>query len=146
MEELSKLGRANMMDYMRVAPDGVPVLDWSKLSHDQAAALIEVTVGHFLDGRGGGAREVRRIRFKLANKIDALELLGKHHKIYVERHEHDFRVGLADRLAAALARVDSDERSDDGEAADQVRRPDFHLSQGGHARRAVPKPKRARAR
>jgi hypothetical protein len=32
------------------------------------------------DGRGKGAREVRQFVFKLASKIDALELLGKHHK------------------------------------------------------------------
>jgi hypothetical protein len=65
-----------------------------------------VTVEKFMDGRGEDAREVRRIRFKLINKIDALELLGKHHKLYIERHEHEFiRNGLADRLAAALARV-----------------------------------------
>jgi hypothetical protein len=39
-------------------------------------------------------------------KIDALELLGKHHKLYVEHHQHEWGAGLADRLAAALARVD----------------------------------------
>jgi hypothetical protein len=38
--------------------------------------------------------------------IDALELLGKHHKLYTDRVEHEYGgVGLADRLAAALARV-----------------------------------------
>jgi hypothetical protein len=52
---------------------------------------------------------------KLADKIEALELLGKHHKLYVERHLHELGPGLADRLAAALARVDGQERSDDGE-------------------------------
>jgi hypothetical protein len=81
------------------------VLDFSSLTRNQAAALVEVTVEHFMDGRGEDAREVRRIRLKLANKIDALELLGKHHKLYVERHQHDWSVGLADRLDAALARV-----------------------------------------
>jgi len=42
-----------------------------------------ISVGHERtseDGRGKGAREVRHIVFKLASKIDALELLGKHHK------------------------------------------------------------------
>jgi hypothetical protein len=41
--ELTKIARANMQDYMRVGPDG-PVLDYSKLTRDQAAALQEVTV------------------------------------------------------------------------------------------------------
>jgi phage terminase small subunit len=113
LEELSRIGRANMLDYLRAGPDGDPVLDWSRLTRDQAAALIEVTVEDFLDGRGENAREVRRVRFKLASKIDALELLGKHHKLYVERHVYDFGAGIAERLAAAIARVDGRARSTD---------------------------------
>jgi hypothetical protein len=63
------------------------------------AALAEVTVEHFMDGRGEHARAGRSIRFKLANKIDALELLGKHHKLYIDRVEHEYGgTGLADRL------------------------------------------------
>jgi hypothetical protein len=84
----------------------------------QTAALAEVTVGQFMDGRGEDAREVRRVRFRLASKIDAIELLGKHHKLYVERHQHDWGTGLAERLAAALARVGWDR---DRQVADQVR-------------------------
>src|ERR1700756_3816263 len=103
--ELSRIGRANMLDYVRIGSDGDPVLDWSRLQRDRAAALIEVTVEDFVNGRGENASEVCKVRFKLASKIDALELLGKHHKLYVERHEHEHGgVGLADRLAAAIAR------------------------------------------
>ena len=96
---------------------------------DQAAALTEVTVEDFLAGRGEDGRQVRRIRFKLANKIDALELLGKHHKLYTDRVEYEYGgVGLADRLAAALARVHGHKRRDDGDQVGQRRR-------GGHALR-----------
>jgi phage terminase small subunit len=84
------------------------VLHFSELTRDQAAVLCEVTVEHFMDGAGDEAREVRRTRFKLIPKIPALELLGKHHKLYVNRHEHDWGAGLAERLNAALARVDDE--------------------------------------
>jgi hypothetical protein len=114
LEELSRLARANMVDYMRVGPGGDPVLDWSKLTRDQAAALIEVTVEDFLDGRGEDAREVRRTRFRLANTIDALHLLGKHYRLFVERHEHELGAGVAERLAAAIARVE-DRKPDAGD-------------------------------
>jgi hypothetical protein len=43
-----------------------------------AAALSEVTVDTYADGRGAGAREVRRVRFKLHPKLAALEALAKH--------------------------------------------------------------------
>src|SRR5712672_3014311 len=64
-----------------------PVLDWSKLTRDQAAALIEVTVEDFLDGRGEDAREVRKVKFKLADKRGPLVDLGKHLGLFKERVE-----------------------------------------------------------
>jgi phage terminase small subunit len=73
LEDLSRLGRANMADYMRVGLGGDPMLDGLRPTREQAAAaLIEVTVEDFHDGRGEEAREVRRTRFRLASKIDAL--------------------------------------------------------------------------
>lgn len=91
LQELTKLGRANMQDFMRIGADGRPVLDWSNLSREQAAAIQEVTVEEFVDGRSD-KREVRRVKFKLAPKTNALELLGKHHGSFVERvevkHQH----------------------------------------------------------
>lgn len=83
--ELAKLGFANMADYMRVGADGDPTLDFSALSRDQAAALAEVTVEDFKDGRGEESRDVRRVKFKLADKRAALVDLGKHLGMFVER-------------------------------------------------------------
>lgn len=78
VNELAKIGFANMADYMRVGPGGDPALDFSKLTRDQAAALSEVTVEDFTDGRGEDAREVRRVKFKLADKRAALVDIGRH--------------------------------------------------------------------
>jgi phage terminase small subunit len=111
IEELSKLGRANMKDFMRIGANGDPVLDFSGLTREQAAALVKVTVEHFIDGRGDDAHEVRRLSFKLGDKRGALALLGKHHALFTQRHLHEF-TGKAERLAAALARVDGKVRSD----------------------------------
>jgi phage terminase small subunit len=93
LEELSKLGRANMADYMKIGPDGDPVLNFAELSRDQAAALVEVTVEDFLDGRGEDAREVRKVKFKLADKRGALDLLGKHLGLFRDRVEHTGKDG-----------------------------------------------------
>jgi len=88
LEELAKLAFANMADYMRVGPGGDPVLDFSKLTRDQAAALTEVTVEDFLDGRGEDARQVRKVKFKLADKRGPLVDLGKHLGLFKDRVEH----------------------------------------------------------
>ena len=93
LTELAKLAFANMLDYMRVGPDGDPVLDFSKLTRDQAAALVEVTVEDYLDGRGEDARKVRRVRFKLADKRGALVDLGRHLGLFKERVEHTGKDG-----------------------------------------------------
>lgn len=88
INELRKLGFSNMQDYMRPGVDGDPTLDFSNLTRDQAAALVEVTVEDFKDGRGDESRDVRRVKFKLSDKRAALVDLGKHLGLFVERHEH----------------------------------------------------------
>ena len=84
--ELAKLAFANMSDYMKVGEDGQPVLNFKDLTRDQAAALCEITVEEFKDGRSD-KREVRRVKFKLADKQKSLEALGKHLGLFIERHE-----------------------------------------------------------
>ncbi|WP_116654411.1 terminase small subunit [Pelagibacterium sediminicola] len=87
VEELAKIGFSNMQDYMRAGPDGDPYLDFSELTRDQAAALGEVTVEDFKDGRGENARDVRRVKFKLHDKKGALVDLAKMLGFMVDRHE-----------------------------------------------------------
>jgi phage terminase small subunit len=78
LAELAKIGFANMQDYMRAGPAGDPYLDFSQLTRDQAAALSEVTVEDFKDGRGEESRDVRRVKFKLSDKRAALVDIGRH--------------------------------------------------------------------
>jgi phage terminase small subunit len=88
LTELARIGFANMADYMRVGPSGDPQLDFSALTRDQAAALQEVTVENYVSGRGDDAREVRRIKFKLADKRAALVDIGRHLGMFKSLHEH----------------------------------------------------------
>jgi Terminase small subunit len=57
-------------------------------------------------------------------QLRALELMGKHHKLFTERHEHDFVGGIAERLTAALERIgdtNGKDREADTVADEQVR-------------------------
>lgn len=87
LRELAKIGFANMADYMRVGPGGDPTLDFSALTRDQAAALQEVTVEDFVDARGEEKRDVRKVKFKLADKRAALVDIGKHLGMFIDRSE-----------------------------------------------------------
>ena len=105
LDELSKLGFSNMLDYMRVDEDGAFVLDFSKLTREQAAAIQEYTVDA-TGGTGDGERkQVMRTRFKLVNKIDALIALGKHLKLFTEKIEVAGLEQLAELMAAGRKRA-----------------------------------------
>lgn len=85
LSELVKVGFANLQDYIRVTSDGDPYVDLSAMTEYQAAALQEITVEDFKDGRGDDARDVRRVKIKMLDKLSALEKLGKYLSMFVDR-------------------------------------------------------------
>jgi phage terminase small subunit len=68
------------------------------LTRVQAAALQEVTVEDYVDGRGDdgrgdGARDVKRVKFRLGDKRAALVDLGRHLGMFVNKHQHTGKDG-----------------------------------------------------
>jgi phage terminase small subunit len=88
LAELSAIGRANMADYMTIGTDGDLRLHFHKLTRAQTAALAEVTVETYVEGRGDDAQKVKKVRFKLHDKHGALVDLGRHYGLFKERVEH----------------------------------------------------------
>lgn len=84
LRELALMGFANMHDYITVQ-DGDAYVDLSKLSREQAAAIQELTVEEYTEGRGEEKRDIKRTKFKLNDKRGALELLGKNLKIFTDK-------------------------------------------------------------
>ena len=82
--ELARIGFANMQDYLSVDKDGNPRLDYARISRDQASAIQEITIDEYKEGRGPGARDIKRVRIKLAEKRPALEALGRHLGLFVD--------------------------------------------------------------
>lgn len=106
LTELAKLGFANMLDYMRAGPGGYPYLDFSAITRDQAAALQEVTVEDYVDGHGEDARDVKRVKFKLADKRAALVDLGRHLGMFKDRIELSGNLNVLDsEVATDIARI-----------------------------------------
>ena len=85
LSELMKVGFANLQDYIRITADGDPYIDLSAMTEYQAAALQEITVEDFKDGRGDNARDVRKVKVKMLDKLSALEKLGKYLGMFVDR-------------------------------------------------------------
>lgn len=89
LDELEKIGFANMLDYVRIDADGEPVLDFSSLDRAKAAAIGEITTDVITNPRTGEV--TRRTKFKLLDKKGALIDLGKYLNMWVDRK--DIRVG-----------------------------------------------------
>jgi phage terminase small subunit len=83
--ELSRMGFANRLDYVQTQPDGSAYVDLSKLTREQAAAIQEIIVDEYTEGRGETARDVKRTRIKLADKGANLERPGRYLGLFKDR-------------------------------------------------------------
>jgi len=112
LNELALLGFANMLDYIKVGPNGSALVDLSKLTRDQAAAIGEITVEEFTERTGQDENgrpifeSVRRTRFKLTDKRVALVDLGRHLKLFTDKMqvEDERRVEIQDVKQKLLAK------------------------------------------
>jgi phage terminase small subunit len=80
LRELGRVARANLLDYMRIDDKGMPEVDLSTLTRDQAAAIRDIEVEGFGEGKTAG----RRIRFKMHDKLAALDRLARHYGLFRE--------------------------------------------------------------
>lgn len=125
LAELAKQVRFNMDSIVHITPAGEPYIDLSKASPDDMAALTEVTIEDFTDGREvdeeGNTikRDVRRVKVKAPNKIAAATLLMKNLGLLQEKLE----VTVSGQFAEVMARAErrarlARERSDDDTTGD----------------------------
>ncbi len=94
LEELRRIGFANMLDYLVINENGVPYVNLSDLTREQATAISEVTVRTFQRGGGDGEEQVQveQTKFKLADKRAALVDIGRHFGMFVDRVQTDIKV------------------------------------------------------
>lgn len=105
--ELGQIAKANMFDFMAIDGEGDAHPDFSKLTREQAALISEITVDEYMDGKGKGARPVKKTKFKLHSKLDALAKLAQHFgllkPLVVEREVVDGASRPRDDYAAVLS-------------------------------------------
>lgn len=103
--ELAKLSFHNMKDYIEVQPDGYAYIDLSALTREQAAAITEITVDEYTEGKGDNARNIKKVKIKLTDKKGPLELLGKHLGLFGDKLDVNIHGALADRIFKAQKRA-----------------------------------------
>ena len=94
LEEIAKMAFANIEDFVDWTNGTITVKSSSGLTKRQTAAVSEISES--VSATGG------TVKIKLHDKKGSLELLGKHLKLFTEKHEH----GVDDDLKALLDRLD----------------------------------------
>jgi len=108
LDELRKLAFANMQDYIQVTEEGEAFIDLKSLTREQAAAIQEIKVDETGGGGGDGRRErVQRTTFKLADKGQNLERLGRYHKMFTDKVEQSVSDSLAELIRSARSRANA---------------------------------------
>jgi phage terminase small subunit len=74
IQEFACIGFSNMLDYLRVSKDGLPIVDLRQITRQQGTAIQEVSV----EGKGKN----RRIKIRLHSKTTALQKLGEYLKLF----------------------------------------------------------------
>lgn len=72
LHELALLGFSKMGDFYTLDDKGDPHFDFSNLTEEQQRCVESLEIETYMEGKGEYAREVKKIKFKLANKAQAL--------------------------------------------------------------------------
>jgi phage terminase small subunit len=114
-QEIAKIAFASLLDYATVDRNtGDLLVDFRQAEAAHLAAIGEVTVETYVGGKGEAAREVKRVRVKPYNKLQALEMLMKHAGLSKDTSS-DAAADLAGRIIAGQRRIAKKTGSDEEE-------------------------------
>lgn len=102
IERLMKIADVSLGDVIvDMGPDG----DLLKLTPEQRYALAEFKQETYVEGKDSSAREVKRTSVKLADKLAALEKLGKRLGLFTDKVKLEASDDLVAALQAGRARI-----------------------------------------
>lgn len=108
---LSEAARSSMGQFLHLTPGGEPYLDLQNAPQSALANIQEATIEDFTDAREVGPdgqptkRNVRRVKIKLVNKLDAISRLMKHLNLLTAKREPPPSEGFVEAMRAAHARA-----------------------------------------
>ena len=112
LAEATKLARGSLRPLLHITADGDPYIDLAKADDDTLDALSAAEIEDFTDRRERDdegnviARDVRRVKIKMHDKVAALGLVGKHLGLLVERVKVEDADQLAEAMVAAMRKAD----------------------------------------
>lgn len=118
IERLKYIADANIGDIIEIQDDGTAKYNLKLLTPEMAVALGEMSIDTYTEGRGPGARKVKRMKIKQLDKLRALEMLSRHVGLFNDTLHISGELSLRDRLNAGRRRSAeaSEGKEEDGEA------------------------------
>lgn len=101
LQELAKIAFSNMKDCWSVREDGSIYVDLSRITAIQAAGLADLRIDEYESATGC----IRRTRVRLGQKTRALELLGKHLRLWADQPKEKHNLSLVEAMKKARERV-----------------------------------------
>ena len=106
LEEYHRIAFFNIGELIRITGEGELIYDFTEAGVEEFAALGEVTVETYTEGKGPAAEKVKRIKVKPYDKKSALDSLAKIHGILQDGLMVTTEGGsLEERLARGRARI-----------------------------------------
>lgn len=97
LEEMSKIGFSNILDYVSQDENGDTIIDLKSLDRDAAAALTELSVE-----TTQGKSTVKKVKVKPYDKMAALIQMGKHIGMFKEQVEHSGKLTLEELVKSSM--------------------------------------------
>lgn len=121
ISEIAKVAFADMADYVTIQPDGTPVLDFGKAPDGGLAAVSQIEQETVTERGGGDVERVKRTKFRLHPKLDALDKLARHLGLYKDSVElnGNLTIHAIDARQELLGRLDRAVRRGSSQPADQ---------------------------
>jgi phage terminase small subunit len=112
--EMVKVAFGNVAHFIRLMPDGQPIIDCSEVGEDDLAALSEITQDVYYERTSSDPEEpaepVKKTKIKFHSKVQALEWLGRAFKITdggdMDGDTPEQKAGKIRRILLAMANQD----------------------------------------
>lgn len=96
LNEIAEIAFNKLGKFIRVNNEGEPSWDFTGATPEELAAIGELTVDVYQDGRGPSAQTVKKFKISERDRLAALTLLGKSMGLFAEnvnvRHRHELTI------------------------------------------------------
>lgn len=100
LNEYMKIAFFNVGEILEIDGNNDVRFNLARMTDDQSAALSELVIEEYVEGRGDRARKVKRVKFRPDSKQKALDSLSRHLGLFNDKVE--VTGGLAARLQEGL--------------------------------------------